>query len=96
MITHLILITLAAFGWCRAIQHGELLSRVGDLIYKLPETLRKPLGTCEACTAGQMALWSIVARLVGLPDIVLQCGLVVVFSLAAIGVVELIERIKIR
>jgi len=94
MLEHLALITLAAFGWYRAIQHGELLSRVGDLIYKLPETLRKPLGTCEACTAGQMALWSIVARLVGPPNVVLQFGLAIVFSLAAIGVVELIERFK--
>ena len=94
MIEHLILITLAAFGWYRAIQHGEILSRVGDLIYKLPEKIRKPLGTCEACTAGQMALWSIVARLAGLPDLVLQCGLVIVFSLAAIGVGELLQRIQ--
>jgi len=96
ILEQLALITLAAFGWYRAIQQEQLLSRVGDLIYKLPETLRKPLGTCEACTAGQFALWSIVARLVGLPDVVLCCGLVIVFSLAAIGVVELIERIRIR
>lgn len=39
------------------IQPGEILGFFGNWINRLPDYLRKPLGGCEACFAGQLALW---------------------------------------
>lgn len=50
-------IGLAAAGFNRALDSGEILERYGDLIARLPEGLNKPLGLCEKCFAGQAAFW---------------------------------------
>ena len=36
---------------------GMILSWWGKVINRLPEWLSEPLGGCEYCVAGQMALW---------------------------------------
>ena len=47
-----------AAAWSFTLQSGEIFARIGDLFARLPLWLNKPLGLCEKCFAGQIALWS--------------------------------------
>jgi hypothetical protein len=39
------------------IEPDMIFYRYGELIRKLPDWLNKPLGICEYCLSGQLALW---------------------------------------
>lgn len=42
----------------RAMQmHGGLFNWYGQILDRLPEWIASPLGACEMCHAGQVALW---------------------------------------
>jgi len=53
-------ILLAIAGWVFVMiltKEGMIFGWWGKLILRFPEWLSEPLGGCEYCIAGQMALW---------------------------------------
>jgi len=58
MIWEAILLAVAAWVYTTILlQEGMILGWLGKLISRLPDWLCEPLGGCEYCVAGQMALW---------------------------------------
>ena len=58
MIWDAVLIGICAWVFSHIlIDDGNILGWWGELIWKLPNWLSSPLGECEYCLAGQMALW---------------------------------------
>lgn len=77
-------IKIAIFAWvfsCILIDNGMIFERWWDVLNKLPEYIKKPLGACEYCLAGQIALWYYIVEYV-------HCG-------AYIGFIEHISKIAI-
>lgn len=53
-----ILLGIAAWVYVYILlKEGMVLGWLGKLIAKLPSWLGEPLGGCEYCVAGQMAMW---------------------------------------
>ena len=53
-----ILIGLFAYVFCNILTDtGMIFGKYYQWLQKLPEWLAKPLGMCEYCFAGQIALW---------------------------------------
>ena len=53
-----ILLAIAAWVYVHLLlKEGMVLSWFNNVLDRLPEWLSEPLGGCEYCVAGQMALW---------------------------------------
>jgi len=53
-----ILLAIAAWVFVHILMgEGMIMGWWAKIIYKLPEKFSEPLGGCEYCVAGQMALW---------------------------------------
>ena len=58
MILDAVLIGVCAWVYVYILlEEGMILGRVGKLLCRLPDWVHEPLGGCEYCVAGQMALW---------------------------------------
>ena len=58
MILDAILIGICAYVYSFILlEEGMILGWFGKLLCRLPDWLHEPLGGCEYCVAGQMALW---------------------------------------
>lgn len=71
-------------------EDGMILSWWGKVINKLPEWLSEPLGGCEYCVAGQMALWYYLYRYWGSYDVAEH----ILFITLTIFIVEIINTWK--
>jgi len=60
---HSILLAIAAWVYCYILlKDGMILGWLENWIARLPSWLCEPLGGCEYCVAGQMALWFYLYR----------------------------------
>lgn len=82
-LTLTILCALAGIGINKATEPGEILSKYGDWLEKQPDYIRKPLGLCAACTAGQLGLWFGLIAAIGFVKI--ELVILVLVPAAAIG-----------
>ena len=58
MITEAIVIGVVAWVFCIILmEEGMIFAWWWDVINRLPNWLQKPLGACEFCFGGQLALW---------------------------------------
>ena len=58
MITHAIIVGIVAWVFVFIlIDTGMIFEKWWVVLNKLPQWLSKPLGSCEYCFAGQLALW---------------------------------------
>jgi len=58
MITHAIITGIVAWVFVIIlIDEGMIFGKWYDLLNKLPDWIAKPLGKCEYCLSGQLALW---------------------------------------
>lgn len=53
-----VIIGIVAWVFCMILmEEGMIFSKWWNVLNKLPNWLAKPLGSCEYCFAGQLALW---------------------------------------
>ena len=58
MITHAIITGIVGWVFCLIlIDEGMIFEKWWNIINRLPMWLSKPLGSCEFCFTGQLALW---------------------------------------
>jgi len=60
-VAFLLAITAYTFS-CILIEDGMLLNKYQDVLNRLPEWIANPLGACDLCFSGQLALWIYIVR----------------------------------
>lgn len=71
------------------IEPDMIFYKYGQLIRKLPDWLNKPLGLCEYCFAGQLALWYFIYYSCGNYNLFFHIGFisVAIFTVRMINII---------
>lgn len=88
-------LTLAVLAWVVCVpltEPGKIFSTYARALERLPRWISYPLGLCELCFAGQIALWSFVIWNDHLSEIIPEGGQFIAWTIFCTYVIEKTAR----